>query len=406
MSSLRLSALALALSLVFAGSKSIQAAEPQARGRVLALDAEAQVDDSDRPAWHQSIPRLIRFSGQLPPAPTPNPSVDAGTRMVTFALYADQQGGVPLWSETQVINADSAGRYTVMLGATIVQGVPIEAFESGEGRWLSVTVEGEAEQPRLLLVSVPYALKAVEADKLGGKSASEFVTKSDVQLAVQNSVAQAMSAAANTSGAQPSGGLDDSHHGDNALARVQPGVAQQGVTGAGATSFSDTSGNEVVFVNQSGTGMGVNAATTGTVAVNGTASGANGTGVRGSSSATAGSGVGVSGTTAAPGGQGVLGTATATTGTNAGVMGQSSSIAGTGVAGVATGATGVAIFANAASPNGNSMAILATDLSPTGVAAVLNVVQPSAMILEGQQNGQNVITIDGHGNVLSAGTIT
>src|SRR3989440_620926 len=86
-------------------------------------------------------------------------------------------------------------------------------------------------------------------------------------------------------------------------------------------------------------------------------------------------------------------------------MGQSSSIAGTGVAGVATGATGVAIFANAASPNGNSMAILATDLSPTGVAAGLNVVQPSAMILEGQQNGQNVITIDGHGNVLSAGTI-
>lgn len=35
-------------------------------------------------------------------------------------------------------------------------------------------VQGQAEQPRVLMVSVPYAFKAHEAETLGGKSASDF----------------------------------------------------------------------------------------------------------------------------------------------------------------------------------------------------------------------------------------
>src|SRR5262249_35155816 len=48
---------------------------------------------------------------------------------------------------------------------------------SGEPRWLGVLAQipGEPEQPRVLLVSVPYALKAADADTIGGKPASAFV---------------------------------------------------------------------------------------------------------------------------------------------------------------------------------------------------------------------------------------
>ncbi len=36
-------------------------------------------------------------------------------------------------------------------------------------------MQGEAEQPSILLVSVPYALKAAEAETLAGRKASDFV---------------------------------------------------------------------------------------------------------------------------------------------------------------------------------------------------------------------------------------
>jgi hypothetical protein len=116
-----------------------------------------------QPAANSAVPRLVKFSGQLPLARLQNPDA-SGTRLVTFSLYTQEQGGEAIWSETQVVSVDATGHYTVMLGSTILEGVPVEAFSSGEGRWLGVTVEGEGEQVRMLLVSVPYALKAAEAE--------------------------------------------------------------------------------------------------------------------------------------------------------------------------------------------------------------------------------------------------
>ena len=46
----------------------------------------------------------------------------------------------------------------VALGSTSSQGLPANVFASGEARWLGVQVQGQAEQPRVLLMSVPYAL--------------------------------------------------------------------------------------------------------------------------------------------------------------------------------------------------------------------------------------------------------
>src|SRR5579864_9559432 len=50
----------------------------------------------------------------------------------------------------------------------------MEFFSSNEARWVGVRLQGQNEQPRVLLVSAPYALKAADAETLGGKPLSAF----------------------------------------------------------------------------------------------------------------------------------------------------------------------------------------------------------------------------------------
>jgi hypothetical protein len=105
----------------------------------------------------------------------PSGAAQAGVAGVTFAIYKDQQGGAPLWMETQTVAADKTGHYTAQLGSTRSDGLPVDLFASGEARWLGVQVSGQAEQPRVLLLSVPYALKAGDAETVGGLPPSAFV---------------------------------------------------------------------------------------------------------------------------------------------------------------------------------------------------------------------------------------
>jgi hypothetical protein len=99
----------------------------------------------------------------------------SGTMGATFALYKDEHGSAALWIETQNVTADISGRYTVQLGASKPDGLRAELFTSGEARWLGVSINGQAEQPRVLLLSVPYALKAADAETIDGLPPSAFV---------------------------------------------------------------------------------------------------------------------------------------------------------------------------------------------------------------------------------------
>lgn len=78
-----------------------------------------------------TVPAMVKFSGAVQGAPS-------RILGVTFALYKDQQGGAPLWLETQSVNLDSTGHYTVQLGSTQPNGLPKELFTSGEARWLGI----------------------------------------------------------------------------------------------------------------------------------------------------------------------------------------------------------------------------------------------------------------------------
>ncbi|HEY0701619.1 MAG TPA: hypothetical protein VGD60_02530 [Candidatus Acidoferrales bacterium] len=130
-----------------------------------------------------SVPRLVQFNGTLKDVAA---RPVAGVASVSFAIYAEQDGGTALWSETQNVLADSNGHYNVLLGSATSNGVPAELFGTGQSRWLGITVARQPEMARVMMASVPYALKAADADTLGGLPASEYVTTRS--LAARSSV--------------------------------------------------------------------------------------------------------------------------------------------------------------------------------------------------------------------------
>jgi hypothetical protein len=107
-----------------------------------------------------AVPALVPYSGIAIDAQG-KPLGEAVS--VTFQIFKDQQGGEPLFAETQTLNLDRLGRYKAQLGATYSSGISLEPFQSGEARWLEVQIAGQAPKARTLLTSVPYALKAGDA---------------------------------------------------------------------------------------------------------------------------------------------------------------------------------------------------------------------------------------------------
>jgi hypothetical protein len=122
-----------------------------------------------------ALPRLVRFSDAVKDL---NGNSPAGLTSLTFALYSEQTSGAPLWMETQNVATDRYGHYTALLGATNPEGLPAELFTSEQARWVGVQIQGQPEQPRVLLVSAPYALKAGDAETIGGLPPSAFVLAS------------------------------------------------------------------------------------------------------------------------------------------------------------------------------------------------------------------------------------
>ena len=110
-----------------------------------------------------TVPGQIQYTGAIP----------AGQSLagITFSIYSEQSGGAALWLETQNVSVAEGGSYSALLGAATEGGIPQDIFASGEARWLEVSytsTDGSVvTQPRVLLVSVPYAMKAGDAQTLG-----------------------------------------------------------------------------------------------------------------------------------------------------------------------------------------------------------------------------------------------
>jgi hypothetical protein len=184
------------------GHRARAAAQP-VRLEPESFQGSGTVAPTPAPSSSVTVPRLIKFSGILKDRKGEAKSGAAG---VTFAIYAEQEGGAALWMETQNVTLDEGGHYTALLGANSSEGVPVELFAGdwerkadpsprsqdasrvrddrapfeaqGKERWLGIEGADIQRTARVLLVSVPYALKAADAETLGGMPASAFVLAS------------------------------------------------------------------------------------------------------------------------------------------------------------------------------------------------------------------------------------
>jgi len=318
------------------------------------------------------VPRLIKFSGV---AKDESGKLMTGAVGITLSLYKDQQGGSPLWVETQNVQADAAGHYTAMLGSASADGVPLEVFSSGEAQWLGVQIQGQPAQARVLLVSVPYALKAHEAETLSGRSISDFVLLNKTASSAPNTSNTPPAAnGARASGLPPSAANGPTNFvGNNATQVVS--VTQKG-TGAGLLATSiDKAGlastitgmsNTAVYGLASNTSKGSNAD-----GVYGQANTETGSGVEGLTTSPTGTGVlGMSTTT--NGGTGVSGIAQATSGNTSGVFGQSSSPNGNGVSGNANATSGFANGVNGQSTSSGGNGVYGAATATSGFSNGVN----------------------------------
>ena len=344
----------------------------------------AQTTASNSTSESTQVPRLIRFSGV---AKDDSGNAITGVLGITFSLYKDEQGGAPLWTETQNVQADATGRYTALLGSATADGIPLALFSSAEVHWISTQVSGRPESAPVMLLSVPYALKSADAETLDGLPASAFVQTSSVAVALGSTAVNATT--------------NSSHSAGNASPLT--------ITGSGTTDFiplwtsSSGLGNSILF--QKGGQVGVATKTPGAkldtvgaaIAVRGTSSGATGTGVFGIVTNTTGVNFGVQGRTAstASGTAGVNGSATSTTGQTYGVNGSNvstttnaaavngfeSAITGEvfGVQGATASTTNFAagVSGNASATTGQVYGVVGVSNSTTNGAAAVNGYEPA-----------------------------
>jgi hypothetical protein len=205
---------------------------------VVCLAALAVAQSAAVPAGSDAstvVPMLVNYSGVLTDS---NGKPLSDVTGVTFLLYKDQRSTAPLWMETQNIRPDPNGHYTATLGATQSEGLPADLFANGEARWLAVQVSGQMEQERVLLVAVPYAMKAKDAETIGGLPPSAFMlaAKGSLITADQPSAANAASGApAVTANVTTTGGTVNTMPLFTTATNIQSSAVTQ--TGTGATAM-------------------------------------------------------------------------------------------------------------------------------------------------------------------------
>jgi hypothetical protein len=147
------------------------------------------------------VPQQMRFA-----ATVANRAGD--TVQAEFRIYAAAEGGEPLWTETQQVQIGANGEYSVLLGSATPGGLPQTLFAYGQARWLGVSIERAEEFPRTQLTSVAYAMKAGDAETVGGLPAARFVTQEQIAAISKTSASQAALAIVSNTALSGSGTAD------------------------------------------------------------------------------------------------------------------------------------------------------------------------------------------------------
>jgi len=119
------------------------------------------------PASFGEVPHLINYQGRLADSGAPAD----GPKQMVFSFYSTETGGTPLYSEAQTVTV-ADGVFNVLIGSVTL--IPANLFDNSS-LFLGVKVEADAEMaPRQRIASAPFALKAADANLLGGLDSSAF----------------------------------------------------------------------------------------------------------------------------------------------------------------------------------------------------------------------------------------
>jgi len=116
---------------------------------------------------HADVPALINYQGLLTDI---NGNVVSGSKTVSISIHDAVTSGTQLYSESIGSVTVQNGVYSFQFGSGPTFTA---ALATGSQQWLQVALDGTAQTPRERLVSVPFAMKAVEADIAGFNSAAE-----------------------------------------------------------------------------------------------------------------------------------------------------------------------------------------------------------------------------------------
>jgi trimeric autotransporter adhesin len=351
-----------------------------------------------------TVPRLITFSGTLGSVATAADEsgvviapATAPTKVVavTFSLYSEETGGAALWSEVQNVHVDSTGHYTVELGASKPDGLPMDIFASVQAHWLGVQPQDHAEQPRVLLVSVPYALKSADAETFGGLPPSAYQlapAQETNQATAQGTGVAAISGAGNSSTGSGKPPVVTLVYGNGTPGYIplwnsftsetsstmyqNPATKYIGIgTIAPIASLAVTNNNmDTAFAGITTAStvpaiFALNQATSGqSLAIKAQTLSTTGIAVAGRASAVTGSNVGAEGESDSSSGIGVLGVTTASSGSTIGVDGQNNSPNGAGVVGSTYAPTGPSSGVEGLAIGPDATAVLGYNKAATGQA--------------------------------------
>ncbi len=125
----------------------------------------------------RAVPVTTGFTARIQDASGP---ID-GPVNLSFAIYDRATGGTLIWQETHTGVTADQGLVFVSLGSVSpsTNGLDESVF-TGDAMFLEVSVNGDVQSPRVPILSVPYAVHAATADRLG------TLAPGDVALANHN----------------------------------------------------------------------------------------------------------------------------------------------------------------------------------------------------------------------------
>ena len=126
-------------------------------------------------AYATDVPSTLSFTARL--VDDKSDAALTGTHSVVFSMFDAETAGHQVWTETHQVDVAPDGLVFVTLGdTTALDG---HVFD-GTDRWVEISVDGTTMDPRIVIDSVPYAVRstaASNADAVGGKTADQFQMK-------------------------------------------------------------------------------------------------------------------------------------------------------------------------------------------------------------------------------------